>query len=117
MSRTDDQGRTLCTAHTQAGKKCRAPAVKGALVCTHHGAAQGTNGRAAADRVVLEQLVEPAMLVLKDLLENPETPAAVLHATAKTVLDYTGHKPTVRVEGVPALAQLVAWRDELEDEG
>jgi len=89
--RKDDQGRRLCSAHTTAGKECRAPAVTGATVCRSHGAAKGTPGREAADRVTLNSLVAPALLRLVDVIEDPETPPAAAVAAIRLVLDKTNY--------------------------
>lgn len=48
-------GRDRCTATTRAGEQCRAPRVKGALVCRVHGGAAPQVQRAAAGRVVEEE--------------------------------------------------------------
>ena len=114
--RRDTQGRRLCTARRADGEPCNAPAVRGATVCTHHGAAKGTNGRAAADRLVLSELVGPAMLTLQDLIEDVDTPPAVRLGAARDILDRTGYKPILEVKGVPTVAQFDEWIEELEAE-
>ena len=85
--RIDSQGRRLCTGHTTAGKKCRAPAVRGAMVCVNHGGAKGTPGREAADRLILADLLGPALMLLRDVLADEEAPTAVRVTAAKVVLD------------------------------
>jgi hypothetical protein len=88
--RHDDQGRRLCTATAKStGKACRAPAVQGATVCHRHGAAKGTPARAAADRVLLSELVGPALLRLRDMIESPDTSDAVALGAIREVLTRT----------------------------
>jgi hypothetical protein len=89
--RTDDQGRRLCSAHTKAGNPCRAPAVTSATVCRLHGAAKGTPGREAADKLTLSALIAPSLLRLADIIEDETTPPAAAVAAIRTVLDRTGH--------------------------
>lgn len=87
--RKDAQGRRLCEAHTSKGDECRGPAVNGSKVCRFHGAAAGSPGREAADRLVLAELIGPALRTLKDLLDDPLTPPAVRLHTSTEVLDRT----------------------------
>ena len=91
MKRTDVQGRRLCTAHRTDGKPCRAPAVKGATVCINHGAAKGTPGRDAADRLILADLVGPALMKLRDLLNDDTVGASVQLRAAIAILDRSGN--------------------------
>ena len=95
--RKDAQGRRLCQGSTKAGNPCRAPAVSGATVCRLHGAAKGTPAREAADRVLLEQLIAPALMRLKGLVENPETSDAVALAAIKEVLNRTDYSEVRRL--------------------
>jgi hypothetical protein len=89
-TRHDDQGRRLCTATAKStGKACRAPAVQGATVCHRHGAAKGTPARAAADRVLLSELVGPALLRLQDLIQSPDTSDAVALGAIREILART----------------------------
>jgi predicted nucleic acid-binding protein len=53
----------------------------------HGGAAPQV--KEAADRVLLEQLIAPALIRLKELVENPETSDAVALAAIKEVLGRT----------------------------
>jgi hypothetical protein len=89
--------------------------VKGATVCINHGAAKGTPGREAADRLVLTELVGPAMMTLKDLLEDPDTPPAVRATVARDILDRNGYKAPARVEWdeIPPVGVVEAWVDQL----
>ncbi len=89
--RRDAQGRRLCTAHRTDGEPCRAPAVKGATVCINHGAAKGTPGRDAADKLILGDLVGPALLKLRDLLNDDTAGASVQLRAAIAILDRSGH--------------------------
>lgn len=114
MTRKDSQGRRLCTAHTKAGKPCRSPALTGATVCRMHGGA-APQVREKAARVVLEELVGPALATLRDLIESDATPAAVKLAAARDILDRTGYKPPAKVEwdGPPPLPVVEGWIDDL----
>lgn len=113
MSRTDDQGRRLCTATAKStGLPCRAPAVSAATVCRLHGAAKGTPARAAADQVLLTELIGPALTRLKGLVESRTTADGVLLAAIREILDRTGYSETLR----PTLAQIEDEIDRLIEE-
>ena len=115
MVKKDDQGRRLCQGHTSKGEKCRAPALIGATVCRMHGGS-APQVKAKAARVMLEELVDPVIVEWRELLKSAKTPAAVKVMLGKHILDYAGYKPVVRVEGVPTLAMVEAWIEELAEE-
>ena len=115
MTRKDSQGRRLCTATTNKGQPCRGPAIKGATVCRKHGGSL-PKVKAKAARVLLEELVGPALVEFKRMLEAPETPAAVRVSIVNSILDRTGYKPVVKVEGIPTVPTVEAWLEEIEDD-
>lgn len=115
MVRHDDQGRRLCTATTRKGEQCRAAANHGATVCRMHGAS-APQVKAKSARVMLEELIEPALLALKDIVQDVKQPASARVAAARDILDRTGYKPVIRVEGMPTLAVVEAWIEEAESE-
>ena len=117
MTRKDDQGRRLCTATTNKGNPCRGPALKGATVCRKHGGSL-PRVKAKAARTVIAELVDPVLLAFRDMLQNPKTPASVKVSIGNSILDRAGFKPVIQVQGVPTLAVLDDWIEELEaDQG
>jgi hypothetical protein len=74
-----------------------------------HGAGKGSPGREAADRIVLSELVGPALLTLHDLLDDPSTPPAVRLYTAREVLNRVGYGVNDR----PADEQIMEWVEEM----
>lgn len=87
-----------CTATAKStGETCGNPRVPGAQVCRIHGGA-APQVKAAAARRVLEALVGPALIKLRELLEDEDTPAHVRFAAVKDILDRTGYKPVEQVE-------------------
>ena len=113
MVRYDDQGRRLCTATTTAGNACRGAAMKGATVCNKHGGS-APQVKAKAARTLLEELVEPALLALRDIVQDMKQPASARVAAARDILDRTGYKPILEVRGMPTVAQFDEWIEELE---
>lgn len=105
----DDQNRRLCEAHRKDGQPCRAAAVHGAKVCRMHGAAAGSPGREAADRIMLGELIGPALATLKDLLDDSTTPPAVRLHTAREVLTRTGYGAHDR----PPDQQIMVWVEDM----
>ena len=83
--RTDSQDRRLCSAHTKAGTECRAPAIAGGLVCRMHGGS-APQVKDKARGVVLADLINPALLVLRDTLNDDKAPAAVKVRAALGIL-------------------------------
>lgn len=98
MSRTDSQGRRLCTAHTTRGTACRAPAITGATVCRSHGGS-APQVKKKAHEVVLNDLIGPAILKLSDLMNDPDVPAAVQLRAAAEILDRSGYEEGYVVTG------------------
>ncbi len=113
--RKDDQNRRLCNQTTRAGNPCRAPAIKGSTVCNAHGG-QLPRVKAKAARTLLEELVEPALLALRDIVQDMKQPASARVAAARDILDRTGYKPILEVRGMPTVAQFDEWIEELEAE-
>jgi hypothetical protein len=71
--------------------------------------------------LVLTELVGPAMMTLKDLLEDPDTPPAVRATVARDILDRTGHKPPPPLppgawDQPPPLHVFERWITDLEAE-
>ncbi len=112
--RSDAAGRRLCTATTRQGNPCKAPAVTGAMVCRMHGGSS-PQVKEKAHRLVLEELVGPALVRLKQLVEDDSTPAAVQLGAVRDILDRTGYKAPARVEwdAIPPIGVLDGWLDQL----
>ncbi len=117
MTRTDAQGRRLCTATTRAGNPCRSPAILGGMVCRMHGGSS-PQAKAAAHEVKLNELVGPAMMLLRDLIRDEDAPPAVRLTAARDVLDRTGHKPPApgAWDEPPPSHVLERWIDDLTAE-
>jgi len=71
--------------------------------------------KAKSARIMLEELIEPALLALGDIVQDIKQPASARVAAARDILDRTGYKPVIRVEGVPSLAAVEAWIEEAEN--
>ncbi len=115
MVRHDDQGRRLCIATTRKGEPCRGAANLGATVCRMHGAS-APQVKAKTARTLLEELIEPALMALRDIVQDVKQPASARVAAARDILDRTGFKPVIQVQGVPTLAAVEAWIEEAENE-
>ena len=64
--------------------------------------------------MVLDELIGPALMTLRDLLDEPATPPAVRLATARDVLDRTGHKQPKHWDEVPPPFEVIeGWIDQL----
>ena len=115
--RTDKQGRRLCTGTTRQGNPCKAPSLTGAMVCRMHGGSS-PQVREKAHRVVLEELVGPALMTLRGLIEDEATPPAVRLGAARDILDRTGYKAPAHTEWdvIPPIGVVDAWIDQLEAE-
>ena len=111
MTRKDSQGRRLCTATTNKGEPCRGPALIGATVCRKHGGSL-PEVKAKSARIMLEELIHPALLALKDIIEDVKQPASARVAAARDILDRTGHKPAIAINVMPSLEILEGWLDE-----
>ena len=115
--RSDAAGRRLCTATTRQGNPCKAPAVTGAMVCRMHGGSS-PQVKEKAHRLVLEELVGPALVRLKQLVEDDSTPPAVQLGAARDILDRTGYKAPAQTEWdvIPPIGVIDGWVDQLEAE-
>ena len=115
--RTDTQGRRLCNGTTRQGNPCKAPSLTGAMVCRMHGGSS-PQVREKAHRVVLEELVGPALMTLRGLIEDEATPPAVRLGAARDILDRTGYKAPAQTEWdvIPPIGVIDAWIDQLEAE-
>ncbi len=115
--RTDTQGRRLCNGTTRQGNPCRAPSLTGAMVCRMHGGSS-PQVKEKAHRVVLEELVGPALMTLRGLIEDEATPPAVRLGAARDILDRTGYKAPAHTEldVIPPIGVVDAWIDQLEAE-
>lgn len=114
MTRKDSQGRRLCTATTNKGQPCRGPARKDATVCRKHDGSQLPEVKAKKARILLEELIEPALLALRDIIQDVKQPASARVSAARDILDRTGYKPILEVRGIPPVAVLDEWIEELE---
>lgn len=92
--RIDAQGRRLCSAHTTSGNLCRGPAILGGSVCRVHGGG-APQVKAAAASVILEQLIGPALDVVRDLMLDTSQPGSVRLTAVRIVLD---RAPELQVE-------------------
>jgi len=87
------------------------------MVCRIHGGA-APQVKEKAHRVVLEELVGPALIRLKHLVEDDSTPAAVQLGAVRDILDRTGYKAPALIEWdvIPPIGVLDAWINQLEAE-
>lgn len=96
-SRVTSGNAVQCTATSKGtGLQCRRLAVRGAVVCVVHGAAEGTPARAkAGERLVaeyeewIEEAARGAMANITRILEDPEDDKVAL-AASRDVLDRSG---------------------------
>ena len=87
-----------CTAKAKSTEhQCKNAPIHGATVCRYHGAG-APQVKAAAARRVLEELVDPALIALRDIVNDRTIPEAVRLAAAKDILDRTGYRPPTQVE-------------------
>ena len=87
-----------CTAKAKStGDQCKNAPIHGATVCKYHGAG-APQVKAAAARRVLEELVDPALVALRDIVNDRTILEAVRLAAAKDILDRTGYRPPTQVE-------------------
>jgi len=86
-----------CSAKRTDGNPCKAPAIRGATVCRVHGGSAPQVKKAAARRV-LEALVAPALIQLRKIVEDENTPTAVRLAAVRDILDRTGFASVKQVE-------------------
>lgn len=66
-------------------------------MCRVHGGS-APQVKAAAARRILEGLVGPALVALKDIVTDPSIPENVRLAAARDILDRCGYRPPVQVE-------------------
>ena len=87
------------------------------MVCRMHGGSS-PQVKEKAHRVVLEELVGPALMTLRDLIEDDSTPAAVRLGAVRDILDRTGYKAPAHTEWdvIPPIAVVEDWLDQLEAE-
>jgi hypothetical protein len=84
------------------------------MVCRMHGGA-APQVKEKAHRIVLEELVGPALVRLKRLVEDDTTPPAVQLGAIRDILDRTGYKASARAEwdAIPPIGVLEGWIDQL----
>jgi hypothetical protein len=88
----DDSRR--CTANkVNTGERCKAPAIKGGVVCRVHGGAAKQVKKAAKERLL--ELVDPALAALHKVLSRPDVDDAVKVRAALGILDRTGFRQGV----------------------
>ena len=108
--------RRQCIAQSKtSGVRCKNAAVHGATVCKYHGGSAPQVKETAA-RVILEELVGPALARLKQLVEDDDTLQQVHLGAVKLVLEMTGFKAPTQVEVIPPLATINEWVEQLEAE-
>ncbi len=95
MKRKD--GLTCTGTSKQTKERCGNPPIPGCKVCKFHGGA-APQVKAAGARRVLGALVGPALLQLRDIIEEEDTPPAVRLAAIRDVLDRTGYRPVQQLE-------------------
>lgn len=92
--RRTKSGALACHATNKKGEPCGAPAILGGKVCRTHGGSAPQVKRAAQLR--LAALVDPAITVLEDQMENGEN-GRDKQAAANSVLDRAGYGRTQNV--------------------
>ncbi len=113
MTRRKD-GVTCTTTARSTGKRCGNPPIPGGTVCRIHGGNVPVI-RAAGARRVFEALVAPALVQYRNLIEDPDTPAAVRASVLRDLFDRTGYKPPTQIE-VLTDAMIEADIERLEQE-
>ena len=81
---------TRCKAHNRAGEPCGRWAIIGGQVCTSHGGKSPQAQAGAHARI--RELVAPALTIVERMLQDPDTPPAVLQRLTADILDRSGHK-------------------------
>ncbi|MCW2526044.1 MAG: hypothetical protein JWM76_904 [Pseudonocardiales bacterium] len=90
-------GSTRCKAiRYQAGQRCRRAAIKGSLVCKHHGGAAPQVQRKARERVLLA--ADDAISQIIRLMEDQSVPAPVRLAAARDLADRADLGATSKVD-------------------
>lgn len=88
-----------CTAKSKTtGNQCKNAPIKGGTVCRIHGGG-APQVKAVAARRILEALVGPALVELRRLVRDPTVNDTVKLGAVRDILDRTGYKPPVQVEG------------------
>ena len=102
-----EESRRCTSKAKQSGVRCKNYPLRGAKTCKFHGSAT-KRSKAKAHRIQIEELIEPSLIKLKDMIEAKGTPPAVLLAAIKDVLDRGGLK-------APQVIEIIA-RETLEAE-
>ncbi len=105
MSHPGKDGRQ-CSAQNRQGNRCGNAPILGGTVCHFHGGSAPQVAEKAAT-VRLTELVGPALMELKALLDDEDTPAAVRMTAIKDILDRNGYKP-IQTVGFLTEAQIEA---------
>lgn len=102
-----DPSRRCTATANRTGKRCGAPAIKGATVCRMHGGALPQVKAKAKERLLA--LVDPALAALHEVLTNPKADDSTKVRAALGILDRTGHGPGAKLEiGGPNAFEQVA---------
>lgn len=92
-------GNTCSSVAKSTGDRCGNPPILGGNVCRIHGG-KAPQVLAASARNILESLVGPALVKMREILDDDETPPSVRLSTVKDILDRTGFKPVETLEVV-----------------
>jgi hypothetical protein len=103
----NDARRCTATAN-RSGERCKAPAIKGGNVCRMHGGSLPGVKKAAKDRLL--EMVEPAMIELRKIIDRADTSDADKLRAIQMVLDRAGFRP-----GVDISVGMSKWEETLED--
>ncbi len=96
MTRRKD-GITCTATAKSSGNRCGNPPLQGGKVCKFHGG-KAPQVLEASARNVLVGLVGPALVKMREILDNKSTPPAVRLAAVRDILDRTGYKPAEQIE-------------------
>ena len=116
--RRDDQGRRLCNATTRQGNPCRGAAIKGGTVCRLHGGSAPQVRNAARRR--LEEMVDPALSEMMEMLRDKDTPHSVRATLIRDVLDRAGLASPKQLEVLTEDVldrEIARLEEELSDDG
>lgn len=104
-----------CTATAKGtGKRCQQPAIPGGTVCRYHGGSAPQVQEAA--RLRLQNLVQPAIVVLGRILADPMALEASKLRAVENVLDRSGYPRHHQVDVEQARRSLLERIDSLDDE-
>ena len=85
-----------CRAHSaRDGRPCNNRPILGGVVCRIHGGSAPQVKKSARER--LDEMVDPAIMELRRLIESADSDAVKL-AAVKDVLDRAGYKPREKVD-------------------